>query len=102
MPCGGPWCASSWPWSWEWVAAPMPWSASELREFGLLGRRGHVFDGRFHRGVGQRHIPALGRHGALALDGVVLQDGHALLEARGPGGLVAKLRRAGGARAVTG
>src|SRR5258706_6249555 len=104
MPCGGPWCscASSWPWSWEWVAALMWCSASGLREFGLPGRRGHVVDGRLHGGVGQRHVPALRRHGALALDGVVLQDGHALLEARAPGGLVAELRRAGRARAVTG
>src|SRR5688572_22579244 len=60
----------------------------------LLALRDHEVDRGPDLGVGERRIARLGRHRALALDHRLHQRVRALLDARCPGRLVAKFRRA--------
>src|SRR3972149_4464549 len=68
----------------------------------LLRSGHHVIDRRLDVRVRNRELPTLGRHRALALEGVRVERVHPALQARGPSGFVAKLRRAGHAGAGAG
>src|SRR5690242_17404554 len=101
----------SWPRAWaariiatlESLYALSDSSGSMTKRSGnLLGLRDHVLHRGTHLGVGQRCVAALGRHGVLALQRILDERVHALLDPGRPGRLVAELRRAGDAGRMAG
>ena len=68
----------------------------------LLGQPNHIVDCRFHFGIGQGGIAALGGHGVLAVKCAGVERILASLDARRPGSFVAGLGRASYPTAVAG